>query len=235
MSASNSDSAEISKFTLMAEQWWDPEGPCKPLHRINPLRLAFMTAEHTLLGKKVIDIGCGGGLLTEAMATVGAQVTGIDKSDALIEVAKKHTTEENRPSIDYFLSDAESFANDHRQSFDVVCCMELLEHVPDPCSLIRACSDLAKPGASIFFSTINRNPRAYLFAIIGAEYFLRLLPLGTHDYKKFIRPSELAAASRQAHLLLRKFQGIHYNPLTERYTLGEDIRVNYLAAFRKRA
>lgn len=233
MSASNSDSAEISKFTRMAEQWWDAEGLCKPLHIINPLRLEFITSQQALEGKKVIDIGCGGGILTEAMAKVGAQVSGIDKSNALIDVAKKHA-EENQLSIKYSLTDAESFAKNHRQSFDIVCCMELLEHVPDPSSLIQACSDLAKPGASIFFSTINRNPRAYLLAIIGAEYFLNLLPRGTHDYKKFIRPSELAKAARKANLILQKFQGIQYNPLTRHYALEKDIQVNYLAAFRKR-
>ncbi len=234
MSASNSDSAEISKFTLMAEQWWDTEGLCKPLHIINPLRLEFMTSQQALEGQKIIDIGCGGGILTEAIAKLGAQVSGIDKSDALIEVAKKHA-EENQLSIKYSLTDAESFAKNHRQSFDIVCCMELLEHVPDPGSLIKACSDLAKPGADIYFSTINRNPRAYLLAIIGAEYFLKLLPRGTHDYRKFIRPSELATAARQANLALQKFQGIYYNPLTQHYALGKDIRVNYLAAFKKRA
>lgn len=232
MSASNSDSAEISKFTLMADQWWDTEGLCKPLHIINSLRLEFMTSQRALEGQKVIDVGCGGGILTEAIAKIGAQVSGIDRSDALIEVAKKHA-EENQLSIQYSLTDAESFAKTHTQSFDIVCCMELLEHVPDPCSLIQACSDLAKPGANIFFSTINRNPRSYLLAILGAEYFLKLLPRGTHDYKKFIRPSELAAAARKANLILQKFQGIHYNPLTRHYALGKDIQVNYLAAFRK--
>lgn len=234
MSASNSDSAEISKFTLMAEQWWDAEGLCKPLHIINPLRLEFITAQLSLQGQKVVDIGCGGGILTEAITKRGAQVTGIDKSNALIEVAKKHA-EENQLAIEYTLTEAESFAKKHSQSYDVVCCMELLEHVPNPCSLVQACSDLAKPGASIFFSTINRNPHAYLLAIIGAEYFLKLLPRGTHDYKKFIRPSELATAARQANLILQKFQGIHYNPLTQHYALGKDIRVNYLAAFKKRS
>src|SRR5436190_23269664 len=191
MSASNSDSAEINKFTQMAEQWWNIEGPCKPLHIINPLRLEFIAAQQALQGQKIIDIGCGGGILAEALAKQGAEVTGIDKSQALIQAAKKHA-EENQLSIKYNLTDAESFAKNHSQSFDIVCCMELLEHVPDPCSLIQACSDLAKPGANIFFSTINRNPRSYLLAILGAEYFLKLVPIGTHDYKKFIRPSELA-------------------------------------------
>lgn len=233
MSASNSDSAEINKFTQMAEQWWDIEGPCKPLHIINPLRLEFIAAQQALEGQKIIDIGCGGGILAEALVKLGAEVTGIDKSQALIQAAKKHA-EENQLSIKYNLTDAESFAKNHRQSFDIVCCMELLEHVPDPCSLIQACSDLAKPGANIFFSTINRNPLSYLLAILGAEYLLKLLPKGTHDYKKFIRPSELAQAARKAHLILQKFQGIHYNPLTRHYVLGKDIQVNYLAAFRKR-
>lgn len=234
MSASNSDSAEINKFTLMAEEWWDPEGTCKPLHIINPLRLEFMTTQLTLKGQKIIDIGCGGGILTESMARIGAQVTGIDKSNALIKVAKQHAIK-NQLLIEYFPDDAESFAKRHSQSYDVICCMELLEHVPDPGSLIQACSNLAKPGASIFFSTINRNPRAYLLAILGAEYFLKILPQGTHDYKKFIRPSELATVARQANLILKKLQGIHYNPLTQRYALGKDIRVNYLVAFKKHA
>lgn len=234
MSASNSDSAEISKFTLMAEEWWNTEGICKPLHIINPIRLEFMMAQQALQGQKIIDIGCGGGILTEAMAKMGAQVTGIDKSIALIEMARKHAIQ-NQLSIEYTFDNAESYVKTHSQSFDVVCCMELLEHVPDPSSLIQACSDLAKPGASIFFSTINRNPYAYLLAILGAEYFLKLLPRGTHDYKKFIRPSELASAARLANLILQKFQGIHYNPLTQHYALGKDIRINYLAAFKKRA
>ena len=233
MSASNSDSAEINKFTQMAEQWWDIEGPCKPLHIINPLRLKFIAAQQTLKGQEIIDIGCGGGILTEALAKQGAQVTGIDKSYPLIQVATKHAKENQLP-IKYYLADAESFAKNHSQSFDVVCCMELLEHVPDPCSLIQACSDLAKPGANIFLSTINRNPRSYLLAILGAEYILKLLPKGTHDYKKFICPSELAKAARKANLILQKFQGIHYNPLTRHYALGKNIQVNYLAAFRKR-
>lgn len=233
MSASNSDSEEISKFTQMAEQWWDIEGLCKPLHIINPLRLEFITTQQVLPGQKVIDIGCGGGILTETLAKKGAEVIGIDKSNSLIEVAKKHAKEHQFP-IKYHLSDAESFAKNYSQAFDVVCCMELLEHVPNPSSLIQACSDLAKPGARIFFSTINRNPHAYLLAILGAEYFLKLLPRGTHDYKKFIRPSELVNAARQADLILQKLQGIHYNPLTQHYSLGKDVRVNYLAAFKKR-
>lgn len=233
MSASNSDSAEINKFTQMAEEWWDIEGPCKPLHIINPLRLEFITNQQTLQGQKIIDIGCGGGILTEALAKQGAQVAGIDKSNALVQIAKKHA-EENHLRIKYYHTDAESFAENHNQSFDIVCCMELLEHVPNPCSLIRACSDLAKPEAKIFFSTINRNPRSYLLAILGAEYFFKLLPKGTHDYKKFIRPAELVKSARNANLILQKFQGIHYNPLTRNYALGKNIQVNYLAAFRKR-
>lgn len=233
MSASNSDPAEINKFTQMAEQWWNIEGPCKPLHIINPLRLEFIETQQTLSGQEIIDIGCGGGILTESLAKQGARVTGIDKSSALIQVAKKHAKENQLP-IKYYQTDAESFAKNYSQSFDVVCCMELLEHVPDPCSLIQACSDLAKPGANVFLSTINRNPRSYLLAILGAEYILKLLPKGTHDYKKFICPSELAKAARKANLILQKFQGLHYNPLTRNYALRKDIQVNYLAAFRKR-
>ncbi|MFM2322053.1 MAG: ubiquinone biosynthesis O-methyltransferase [Pseudomonadota bacterium] len=234
MSASNSDPAEISKFTQMAEQWWDPEGVCKPLHAINPLRLNFIKKQVSLSVQKAIDIGCGGGLLTEALSLAGAQTTGVDKSNALIEVAQKHA-QDNQLTIEYFTSDAESLIEKQSQSYDIVCCMELLEHVPDPSSLIHACSALAKPGAWVFFSSINRNLRAYLFAIIGAEYLLKLLPPATHDYKKFIRPSELATSARSAGLTLKKFQGIHYNPLTKNYALTEDIRVNYLAAFQKRS
>ena len=234
MSASNSDPAEISKFTQMAEQWWDPEGVCKPLHAINPLRLNFIKKQVPLSGQKAIDIGCGGGLLTEALSLAGAQTTGVDKSNALIEVAQKHA-QDNQPTIEYFTSDAESLIEKQSQSYDIVCCMELLEHVPDPSSLIHACSALAKPGAWVFFSSINRNLRAYLLAIIGAEYLLKLLPRATHDYKKFIRPSELATSARSAGLTLKKLQGIHYNPLTKNYALTEDIRVNYLAAFQKRS
>ncbi|OIZ99476.1 bifunctional 3-demethylubiquinol 3-O-methyltransferase/2-polyprenyl-6-hydroxyphenol methylase [Rickettsiella grylli] len=234
MLASNSDSAEINKFTALADQWWDVDGPCKPLHIINPLRLEFLETWQTLKGKKVIDVGCGGGIFAEAMAQRGAEVTGIDKSDALIDVAKKHAAD-NQLSIDYFSAEAESFATNQRESYDIVCCMELLEHVPCPLSLIQACSQLAKPNARIFFSTINRNPRAYFLAILGAEHFLKILPRGTHDYKKFIRPSELALAGRKAYLTLQKLQGIHYNPILQHYALSDDIRINYLAAFRKRA
>ena len=234
MSASNSDPAEIRKFTQMAEQWWDPQGVCKPLHAINPLRLSFIKKRSPPSGQKVIDIGCGGGLLTEALSLAGAQVTGVDKSDVLIELAQKHA-KENQLTIEYLASDAESLIKRQSQSFDIVCCMELLEHVPDPSSLIQACSALAKPGAWVFFSSINRNPRAYLLAIIGAEYLLKLLPRGTHDYKKFIRPSELASSARLAGLTLKQLQGIHYNPLTQNYALTEDISVNYLAALQKRS
>lgn len=234
MSASNSDPAEISKFSQMAEQWWNVEGVCKPLHAINPLRLEFIRNQTSLQGQKAVDIGCGGGLLTEALAFAGAKVTGIDKSDALINIAKKHA-EENQLAIKYSVCDAESLAENLDDFFDIVCCMELLEHVPNPSSLIHACSSLAKPGAWIFFSSINRNAHAYLLAIIGAEYLLKLLPRGTHDYKKFIRPSELAAVAREAGLKLQKLEGIHYNPLTQYYSLTKDIRVNYLAAFQKRS
>lgn len=233
MSASNSDPTEIRKFTQMAEQWWDPQGVCKPLHAINPLRLNFIKKQLPLSEQKVVDIGCGGGLLTEALSLAGAQVTGIDKSNALIELAQNHARK-NQLAVEYLVSDAESLLERQSQSYDIVCCMELLEHVPNPSSLIHACSALAKPGAWVFFSSINRNVRAYLSAIIGAEYLLKLLPRGTHDYKKFIRPSELASSARLAGLALKKLRGIRYNPLTHNYTLTEDIRVNYLAALQKR-
>lgn len=233
MSVFNSDPAEISKFSHMAEQWWNTQGVCKPLHDINPLRLEFIRNQTPLQGKEVIDIGCGGGILTEALASFAAKVTGIDKSDALITIAKQHATE-SQLNIEYIIDDAESFAKKEKHLFDIVCCMELLEHVPNPSSLIHACSSLAKPGAWVFFSTINRNAYAYLLAIISAEYLLRLLPRKTHDYKKFIRPSELAAVARQADLELKSISGVYYNPLTHHYALSKDIRVNYLIAFQKR-
>lgn len=229
---SNSDPLEIDKFSTIAEEWWDPAGPCKPLHAINPLRLQFIESYIPLREQKIIDIGCGGGLLTEGLAHKGAQATGIDKSEPLIAIANQHA-KENALNIDYLVEDVESLATRQKGYFDSACCMELLEHVPDPISLIQACSDLVKPNGWLFFSTINRNPYAYLTAILGAEYVLNLLPKGTHQYKKFIRPSELAMAARKAGLSLKKLQGIHYNPLIPRVTLSDDIRVNYIAAFQK--
>ena len=234
MSVSNSDPIEIDKFSTMAEAWWDAKGPCKPLHDINPVRLQFIK-KHTLLqGQKIVDIGCGGGLLTEGLAQAGAQVTGIDKSDELINVANQHA-KQNALTIHYLSEEAETLAKRQNSYFDVACCMELLEHVPDPCSLIKACSELVKPGGWLFFSTINRNPYAYLTAIIGAEYLLKLLPKGTHQYDKFIRPSELVAAARKAGLRLQKLQGIHYNPLTHSVKLSNTVQVNYIVAFQKQS
>ncbi|MES2998283.1 MAG: bifunctional 2-polyprenyl-6-hydroxyphenol methylase/3-demethylubiquinol 3-O-methyltransferase UbiG [Pseudomonadota bacterium] len=233
MSVSNNDPIEIDKFSTMAEAWWDTAGPCKPLHDINPIRLAFMKKYATTLREqKVIDIGCGGGLLSEALAQTGAFVTGIDKSDALIKIANQHANQ-SALNISYLIEDAETLAKKQSETFDVACCMELLEHVPDPSSLIKACSDLVKPNGWLFFSTINRNPSAYLTAIIGAEYLLKLLPKGTHQYEKFIRPSELAAAARRADLSLQKLQGIRYNPFTYSVTLTNTVQINYIAALQK--
>lgn len=230
---SNSDPIEVNKFSTMAEEWWDPTGPCKPLHDINPIRLQFIENFVKLNKQRIIDIGCGGGLLTEALAHKGAQVTGLDKSESLIAIAKQHA-KDNALEIDYIAEDVECLVNKLKANFDCVCCMELLEHVPDPMALIQACSDLAKSNGWLFFSTLNRNLYAYLIAIFGAEYVLKILPKGTHQYKKFIRPSELAMAARKAGLSLKKLQGIHYNPLLARATLSEDIRVNYIVAFQKK-
>ncbi len=231
---SNSDPIEINKFSAMAEEWWDPTGPCRPLHVINPVRLLFLkTYVPSLQEQKVIDVGCGGGLLSEALAREGACVTGIDTSDMLIEVAKQHVNQDVL-NVRYLNEDAEIMSEKERGCFHVVCCMELLEHVPDPSALIQTCSDLVTPGGWLFFSTINRDLCAYLAAIVCAEYLLKLLPKGTHQYEKFIRPSELAAAARKAGLSLQKLQGIHYNPLTHVASLTNAIRVNYIAAFQKR-
>ncbi|MES2141595.1 MAG: bifunctional 2-polyprenyl-6-hydroxyphenol methylase/3-demethylubiquinol 3-O-methyltransferase UbiG [Pseudomonadota bacterium] len=235
MSFSNSDPLEIDKFSTMAEEWWNAEGPCKPLHDINPIRLQFIKKYVNLPKQEVIDIGCGGGLLTEAMAKAGARVTGIDKSEALIKIAEQHTSAQNELNICYLIEEAETLAKNKTEYFDVACCMELLEHVPDPASLIKACADLVKPNGWLFFSTINRNPYAYLTAIVGAEYLLKLLPKGTHQYEKFIRPSELASAARKISLSLQKLQGIHYNPLTRFAKLTNTVSVNYIAAFQKQA
>ncbi len=232
MSVSNSDPIEIDKFSTLAEDWWNAEGPCRPLHDINPARLQFIKKYVPLQKPRAVDIGCGGGILTEALAQTEAQVTGIDKSEALINIAKQHTTE-NGLNICYQIEEAETLAKSHTEYFDLACCMELLEHVPNPTSLIKACADLVKPNGWVVFSTINRNPYAYLAAIIGAEHFLKLLPKGTHHYEKFIRPSELASASRKVGLGLRKLQGIHYNPLTRSAVLTNTVSVNYIAAFQK--
>ena len=224
---SNVDAAEIAKFSELAHRWWDPNSEFKPLHEINPLRLKWIDQQAALAGKKVLDVGCGGGILAEAMAAAGATVSGIDLSEKALKVAKLHLYESGL-SVDYQLVSAEDYAAQHAGEFDVVTCMEMLEHVPDPASTVRACAALVKPGGTVFFSTINRNPKAYLFAIIGAEYLLKMLPRGTHDYAKFIRPSELARYCRNAGLQVNEVIGMSYHPLARTYTLGRDTSVNFL-------
>ena len=226
------DDAEIAKFEELAHRWWDPNSEFKPLHDINPLRVDYIDQRAGLDGKRVLDVGCGGGILSEAMAARGAKVTGIDMGEANLEVARLHLLESGQ-EVEYERIPVERLAAERPGHFDVVTCMEMLEHVPDPSSVIRACAALVKPGGHVFFSTINRNPKAYAFAIVGAEYLLRLLPKGTHDYAKFIRPSELDSWARGAELRIQDITGMVYNPLTRRYSLGRDIDVNYLAHYRK--
>lgn len=228
----NVDHAEISKFEELASRWWDPHSEFKPLHDINPLRLDYINRHAPLAGRRVIDVGCGGGLLSEGMAALGAEVTGIDMGEAPLTVARLHQ-HESGVRVDYQRKTAEQMATERSGAFDTCTCLEMLEHVPDPASVIAACSDLVAPGGDVFFSTINRNPKAYLFAIVGAEYLLRMLPKGTHEYGKFIRPSELERWARAAGLQLQELTGMSYNPLTREYTLGRDVDVNYLAWFRK--
>jgi 2-polyprenyl-6-hydroxyphenyl methylase/3-demethylubiquinone-9 3-methyltransferase len=232
--APNIDQAEIGKFDQLASRWWDPDSEFKPLHDINPLRLDYINRRAALAERKVIDVGCGGGLLSEGMARMGARVTGIDMGEAPLSVARLHLLESGA-EVDYQRVTAEDMAAQHPQEFEVCTCLEMLEHVPDPASVVQACADLVKPGGQVFFSTINRNPKAYLFAIIGAEYLLRMLPRGTHDYAKFIRPSELERWARGAGLELRELTGMTYNPLGAEYRLGDDVDVNYLAWFSKPA
>jgi 2-polyprenyl-6-hydroxyphenyl methylase/3-demethylubiquinone-9 3-methyltransferase len=224
----NVDPEEIAKFEALAARWWDPTGEFKPLHDLNPLRLQFIDQRADLNGKRVLDIGCGGGILAEAMAALGAEVTGIDLGQAPLTVAKLHLKESGR-HVAYQQISAEELAQQRPGAFDVVTCMEMLEHVPDPASTINACSRLVKPGGQVFFSTINRNPKSWLFAIVGAEYVLNLLPRGTHDYMKFIKPSELERWARHAGLGIRELTGMHYNPLTRHYSLGPGVDVNYFA------
>lgn len=231
----NADPAELAKFSDLAHRWWDTESEFKPLHQINPLRLEWINSLASISGKKVLDIGCGGGILSDSMARSGADVTGIDLSSKALKVAQLHALEAQTPRVQYREISAESLAIEQSQTFDVVTCMEMLEHVPDPASVVAACSDLVKPGGWVFFSTINRNLRAYLFAVIGAEYVLQMLPRGTHEYAKFIRPSELARFCRQCQLDLSSTRGMEYNPLTKRYWLSSDTSVNYLFATRKPA
>ncbi len=224
---SNVDQAEIAKFEALAHRWWDRESEFKPLHEINPLRVNWIDEHSSLAGKKVLDVGCGGGILSEAMARRGAQVTGIDMGEAPLSVARLHLLESGL-EVDYRQITAESLAEESPETFDVVTCLEMLEHVPDPASVIRACHRMVKPGGQVFFSTINRNPKAYALAIVGAEYLLQLLPRGTHDYKKFIRPSELGAWSRDTGLTVKDIVGLTYNPLTKHYKLSADVDVNYM-------
>ena len=229
---SNVDATEIDKFSELAHRWWDPNSEFKPLHDINPLRLDWIDQHADLAGKKVIDVGCGGGILAEAMAGAGAAVSGIDLSEKALKVARLHLYESGR-QVDYQLVSAEDYADQHAGEFDVVTCMEMLEHVPDPASVVAACARLVKPGGWVFFSTLNRNPKSYLFAVIGAEYVLKLLPRGTHDYAKFIKPAELARMAREAGLETGELTGLTYNPLTKVYRLETNTDVNYLMATRR--
>ena len=225
--AQNVDPQEIAKFEQLASRWWDPESEFKPLHDINPLRLDYIDNLAGLNGKKVLDVGCGGGILSESMALRGAQVTGIDMGSTPLSVARLHL-HESGAQVDYRQITVEDLAKEQADSFDIVTCMEMLEHVPDPSSIVHACSQLVKPGGHVFFSTLNRNPKSYLLAVIGAEYLLKLLPKGTHDYQKFIRPSELDAWSRKAGLSFDEIVGLTYNPLTRTYRISEDTDVNYI-------
>lgn len=225
--SNNVDNFEIAKFEALASRWWDRESEFKPLHEINPLRINWIEEHVTLAGKNVLDIGCGGGILSEGMAYRGAKVTGIDMGEAPLAVAKLHQLE-SPVKVEYFKSTAEEFAEQHPAEYDVVTCLEMLEHVPDPASVIRACYKLVKPTGDVFFSSINRNPKSFLFAIIGAEYILRLLPRGTHDYQKFIRPSELATWCRDTGLNVQDMIGLTYNPISKVYKLGHNVDVNYM-------
>ncbi len=229
----NADPAELAKFSDLAHRWWDPESEFRPLHQINPLRLEWINGLSPLQGQRVLDVGCGGGILADAMARKGAQVTGIDLSTKALRVAQLHALEAQTPDIEYREVSVETLAQEQPGSFDMVTCMEMLEHVPDPDSVVRACAALVKPGGWVFFSTINRNLKSCLFAIVGAEYVLNMLPRGTHEYAKFIRPSELAASCRAAELDLLRTRGLEYNPITQRYWLSADTSVNYLFATRR--
>ena len=229
----NADPAEIAKFSELAHRWWDTESEFRPLHEINPLRLGWIQRFIPLRDQTVLDIGCGGGILADSMARQGATVTGIDLSSKALRIAQLHALEAQTPNVSYEEISAEAMAARQPASFDVVTCMEMLEHVPDPASVVRACADLAKPGAWVFFSTLSRNPMAFFQAILGAEYVLGMLPRGTHEYAKMLRPSELALFCREAGLDLQRSQGLSYNPLTRRYALTDNTQVNYMIATRK--
>ena len=227
----NVDPLELEKFSQLAHRWWDPNSAFKPLHEINPLRLDYIDRLASLAGKTVLDVGCGGGILSESMAGRGAHVTGIDLGDRALKVAKLHLLETGK-HVNYRKIAVEDLAKEQPRHYDVITCLEMLEHVPSPSSIVHACAELAKPGGWVFFSTINRNPKSYLFAVIGAEYVLNLLPRGTHDYAKFIKPSELARMAREAGLNVEEIIGMTYNPITKVYALGPDSDVNYIMAYR---
>ncbi len=235
MNIKNLDHDEVKKFDDLAAKWWDPDGEFKPLHQINPLRVGFINERANLEGIKVLDVGCGGGILAEALNKLGAQVTGIDASEQTIGVAQNHSNAVGS-DVSYYQTTIEEFiANKPEEKFDVITCLEMLEHVPSPGEIIKTCSTILKDDGDIFFSTINRNPRSYLFAIVGAEYILNLLPKGTHDYRKFIKPSELAKWIRDARLSQIETIGLSYNPITDNYWLGKDIQVNYMVHAKKEA
>lgn len=235
MNIKNLDHDEVKKFDDLAAKWWDPDGEFKPLHQINPLRVGFISERANLEGIKVLDVGCGGGILAEALSKLGAQVTGIDASEQTIGVAQNHSNAVGS-DVSYYQTTIEEFiANKPEEKFDVITCLEMLEHVPSPGEIIKTCSTILKDDGDIFFSTINRNPRSYLFAIVGAEYILNLLPKGTHDYQKFIKPSELAKWIRDARLSQIETIGLSYNPITDNYWLGKDIQVNYMVHAKKEA
>jgi 2-polyprenyl-6-hydroxyphenyl methylase/3-demethylubiquinone-9 3-methyltransferase len=225
----NADPIELEKFSQLASRWWDPNSEFKPLHEINPLRLAYIDKLASLNGKQVLDVGCGGGILSESMAGLHAQVTGIDLAEKSLKVAKLHLLESGK-QVNYRKVAVEELAAEQPESFDAVTCMEMLEHVPDPQSIVRACAQLVKPGGWVFFSTLNRNPKSYLFAIVGAEYVLNMLPRGTHEYAKFIKPSELAQYCRNASLQVHDLTGMSYNPISKVYSLGKDTDINYIVA-----
>ena len=226
----NVDPAEVAKFDALASRWWDPEGEFRSLHEINPLRLDWIRQHAQLSGRTTVDIGCGCGILAESMANAGATVTGIDMAEGPLAVAKLHQ-HESGAQVDYRQATAEELASEAAESFDIVTCLEMLEHVPDPSLVIKSCAEMVKPRGHVFFSTINRNPKSFAFAIVGAEYVLKLLPAGTHEYEKFIRPSELESWARRAGLCLKDSIGMHYNPITKEYSLGENLDVNYLMYF----